>query len=83
MPLNPFNKVEYGGSRLVQASKVAAMLEGDNMARQAVDTAVLLRKAASWRYEREWRLVGQRGLQNSPLELEEVIFGIRSESAVK
>ncbi|MEH2515267.1 hypothetical protein V1279_000840 [Bradyrhizobium sp. AZCC 1610] len=76
-------KVGYGGCRFVEASKVAAMLDGDDIARQTVDTAVLLRKAASWRYEREWRLIGQRGLQNSPLELEEVIFGIRCESAVK
>jgi hypothetical protein len=76
-------KVEYGGCRFVKASKVAAMLDGDDIARQTVDTAVLLRKAVSWRYEREWRLIGQRGLQNSQLELEEVIFGIRCESAVK
>ncbi|MDI4237759.1 DUF2971 domain-containing protein [Bradyrhizobium sp. Arg237L] len=78
-----FYKVKYGGSRLVQVSKVVAMLDGDDMARQAVDAAVLLRKAASWRYEREWRLIGQRGLRDSPLELEEVIFGMRCESAVK
>ncbi|MGY9049037.1 MAG: hypothetical protein ACKVKF_18820, partial [Rhodobacterales bacterium] len=37
----------------------------------------------SWRYEREWRLIGTRGLQDSPLELEEVVFGIRCGSALK
>jgi len=31
----------------------------------------------------EWRLIGQRGLQNSPLELEEVIFGMRCDDPVK
>jgi Protein of unknown function (DUF2971) len=77
------HKVRYGGSRLVEASKVAAMLAGNDVARDQVDEAVLLRKAGSWRYEREWRLIGQRGLQNSPLELEEVIFGMRCREPVK
>jgi hypothetical protein len=77
------HKVKYGGKRLVDASKVMAMLNGDKDARRHVDEAVLLRKAASWRYEREWRLIGQRGLRDSPLELEEVIFGMRCKEAVK
>jgi hypothetical protein len=77
------HKVRYDGSRLVEASKVAAMLAGDDAARVQVDEAVLLRKAGSWRYEREWRLIGRRGLQNSPLELEEVIFGMRCKEPVK
>lgn len=76
------HKVRYGGSRRLHASDVAKM-ESDSAARQRVDEAVLLRKAASWRYEREWRLIGKRGAQYSPLELEEVIFGIRCKSSVK
>lgn len=76
------NKIRYGGSRKVLASDVA-MMENDSAARQRVDEAVLLRKAASWRYEREWRLIGKRGAQDSPLELEEVVFGIRCKSSVK
>jgi hypothetical protein len=77
------HKVEYGGSRLVEASKVAAMLGGNDVARVQVDEAVLLRKARSWGYEREWRLIGPRGLQGSPLELEEIIFGMRCHPSVK
>ena len=77
------HKVVYGGSREVKASKVAAMLEEDEAARREVDEAVLLRKAASWRYEREWRLIGLRGLHDSPLELEEIIFGMRCEESAK
>ena len=77
------HKVVYGGSREVKASKVAAMLEEDETARREVDEAVLLRKAASWRYEREWRLIGLRGLHDSPLELEEIIFGMRCENSTK
>ena len=37
-------KIRYGGSRLVQASDVAAMLDGDDDARNRVDEAVLLKK---------------------------------------
>jgi len=59
------------------------MLDGDKNARRQVDEAVLLRKAASWRYEKEWRLIGLRGLRDSPLELEEVIFGMRCKDSVK
>ena len=77
------HKVAYGVSRLVQASKVAAMLNGDDVARSQVDEAVFLRKAGSWRYEREWRLIGRYGLQDSPLELEEIIFGMRCKESAK
>ena len=76
-------KVKYGGSSMVEASKVLAMLEGSDTARHEVDDAVLLRKARDWRYEKEWRLIGQRGPQDSPLELEEIIFGMRCPLAVK
>lgn len=44
--------------------------------------AVLLKKAKDWAYEREWRLLGPRGEQDSPLELEEIVFGMRCSSAV-
>ncbi|MGE0278500.1 MAG: DUF2971 domain-containing protein [Alphaproteobacteria bacterium] len=81
--ISHLHKVRYGGSRLVAASKISAMIQGDASARQEVDEAVLLRKAASWRYEREWRFIGPRGIQNSPLELEEIIFGMRCAASVK
>lgn len=74
------HKMKYGGSRMVEASEVAAMLNGEEASRQKVDDAVLLRKAKDWRYEHEWRLIGSRGNQNSNLELEEVIFGMRCET---
>ena len=76
-------QVKYGGRKLVKASSVAAMLEGNKAARREVDDAVLLQKAESWRYEREWRLIGPRGSHWSMLELEEVAFGMRCEEPVK
>ena len=77
------HEVKYGGSRLIKASKVAAMLEGSDSAGRQVDEAVLLRKAPLWRYEREWRLIGRQGLHHSTLELEEIVFGFRCSHAVK
>lgn len=75
--------IRYGGSRMVKASVVARMLDGDSAARTAVDGAVLLRKAMAWGYEKEWRLIGPRGVNGSPLEMEEVVFGMRCTAAVK
>lgn len=77
------HKISYGGSRLIAASAVAAMLDGDEEARHQVDEAVLTKKAVDWRYEREWRLVGPRGPHDSPLEMEEVVFGMRCSHTVK
>lgn len=31
----------------------------------------------------EWRLIGKRGVQDSPLEMEEVVFGMRCDTPVK
>ena len=76
-------KVHYGGSRLVRTSLVAEMLAGDSAATEAVNNAVLLRKAIDWKYEREWRLLGPRGNQRSPLELSSVTFGMRCSSTVQ
>ena len=76
-------KVAYGRGRLVKASEVGAMLDGDDEARAKVDEAVMLRKAESWAYEREWRLIGRRGTKGSPLELEEIIFGMKCKESSK
>ena len=76
-------KVQYGGTRAVRASLVIRMLRGDAGAEAELDAAVLGVKARSWAYEREWRLIDARGLRDSPLEIEEIIFGMRCEAAVK
>lgn len=77
------HQVAYDGDRLVKASEVEAMLNGDDEARARVDAAVLLRKAESWSYEQEWRLIGRRGTEGSPLELEEIIFGMKCKESGK
>ena len=76
-------RVTYTGNRVIKVSKVAAMLGGDDLARRDVDEAALLRKAKDWQYEQEWRLLGVRGFNYSPLELKEIVFGMRCEISVK
>ena len=78
VPEPKLHKVVYGGSRSVKTSLIArALLENDYEAQNLLDRDVLLRKAPSWRYEREWRLLGDRGVRDSPLELADVTFGLR------
>lgn len=79
---NDVHKMKYDGNRLVLASSVAKMLDGDEEAQRKVDQAVLTNKAPAWSYEKEWRLIGRLGLQESTLELEEVVFGMRCGNAV-
>ena len=57
------------------------MLDGDEATRRKVDEAVLTRKAIDWRYDanRAYR----RGAQDSPLELEEIVFGMRCSHTVE
>lgn len=76
-------KVAYGGDRLIPVSAIEKMANGDADAKRLVDDAVLQRKARDWRYEREWRLVGPQGLQDSPFELKDVTFGFRCSREVK
>lgn len=60
-----------------------AFAHNDVDASDDLDRDVLLRKARGWGYEREWRLIGDQGIQDSPLLLKEIIFGLRCPSSVK
>ena len=83
-PAPELNKVVYGGDRAIQTSTLmAAFLEKDVEAKNDLDRAVFLRKARGWDYEREWRLIGNQGVQDSPLLLKEVVFGLRCTNAIK
>jgi len=84
LPRPEMHKVLYGGSRTVKSSLVAqAILEEDEQAIAALERDVLLRKAPEWHYEKEWRLRGSRGAQESCLRLIDVTFGFRCSGALK
>jgi hypothetical protein len=83
-PVPELKKTVYGGSRSINSSTLCeAFLNENGSAAAEVDRDVLLRKAKGWKYESEWRLIGQQGLQTSPLRLAEVTFGFRCTGAVK
>jgi Protein of unknown function (DUF2971) len=83
IPKPTLHKVIYGGSRGIKTSMLArAFLDGSEDAKEELDRNVLLRKARGWNYEKEWRLIGSQGLQDSPLLLKEVVFGLRCEHSV-
>jgi hypothetical protein len=54
-----------------------AILNNDQESQVKLDRKILLRKAPPWKYEREWRLFGNRGFQASPLFLKDINFGLR------
>jgi Protein of unknown function (DUF2971) len=82
-PQPELSKVIYGGTRVINTSTlVAALVKGDQGAQQRLDRDMLLRKARGWSYEREWRLIGEQGVQDSPLRLKEVTFGLRCRDTV-
>lgn len=77
-------RVLYGGDRHISTSSLfLAFVAGDEPEAKALDRNVLLRKARCWSYEREWRLVGPQGLQESPMLMSEVIFGLRCPLSVQ
>lgn len=77
------HQVSYGGTRRIATSRIAAMLRGDAQAKKDVNAAVFLKKAADWKYEKEWRHLGQRGAAASPFELTDITFGLRCPDPVK
>jgi hypothetical protein len=79
-----FHKVIYGGNRIVKTSLIInAVINDDSEANKILDQNILLRKASPWSYEKEWRIIGQRGLHHSPLRLIEITFGLRCSEGVK
>lgn len=75
--------VVYGGSRSVRTSiLIRALVDEDLNAKKELDRDVLLRKARGWNYEKEYRLLGAQGEQDSPLLLKEVTFGLRCPMSV-
>lgn len=83
-PQPHLHRVVYGGSRVIRTSTIVrAVLKNDQEAKGDLDRDVLLRKAGGWKYEREMRLFGQRGLRDSPLLLSDVTFGLRCPEVLK
>ena len=71
------HKVDYGQSRELPASAVRDwLLDTHSAARNVVERACLLTKSQEWAYEYEWRLLGPKGMGESP-RIESITFGLR------
>lgn len=83
-PRPRLQRVIYGGSRALKTSTLMrAFVHDDSNAKNELDRDVLLRKARGWGYEREYRLIGEQGIQDSPMLMKEITFGLRCPRAVK
>lgn len=83
VPKPKMHAVVYGGTRSIRTSVViAALVREESVAQKELDRDVLLRKARGWNYEKEYRLLGAQGNQDSPLLLKEVTFGLRCPMSV-
>lgn len=77
-------RVIYGGNRCIKTSLLlSAFLREEPAAKRRLERDVLLRKAKDWSYESEWRLIGRSGVQESPLLMKEITFGLRCPRAVR
>lgn len=82
-PTPQLNEVVYGGNRSIKTSMLTnALIYNNEKSKVELDRNVLLRKAEGWKYENEWRLIGKQGVHDSPLLLNEVIFGLRCTSSI-
>ncbi|MHC6758253.1 DUF2971 domain-containing protein [Yersinia ruckeri] len=66
-----------GDSREITTSQIKKMLTDDKDAKREIEDSIFLRKASSWAYEKEWRMISTIGIQNSSIYLSEIVFGLR------
>ena len=75
---NKISPISYTSeSREIKVSQIRRMLAGDTKAKAEIEQDIFLRKAKSWKYEEEWRMISDVGLQSSSIYLSEVTFGFR------
>jgi hypothetical protein len=82
-PTPILHKVIYDDDRVLKTSLISqAILQNDLDAKKKLDDHVLLRKAKSWEYEKEWRIFDSVGLNDSPLAMTDITFGLRCPSTI-
>ncbi|WP_034455792.1 DUF2971 domain-containing protein [Buttiauxella noackiae] len=76
-------EVDYDSPRTVETSLTKkAFLEGSQDAEDKIDEIIYSRKANQWKYEKEYRMIGQIGLTRSPFILSDITFGLRCNNSV-
>lgn len=80
--------VNYNGKRFIGTQQIYDMLFDTNeniknIAKEEIEKVILLNKARSWKYEKEYRVISGKGLQDSPFRLSDVTFGLRFKESAK
>ena len=82
-PKPELHKVIYDDNRVLHTSLISkAILAKDLDAQKQLDDNILLRKATPWKYEDEWRLFSKIGLNDSPLAMTDITFGLRCPDSI-
>ncbi len=77
-PTPDLKPVLYGKQNKIKTSSLySAFVRDDEMEKTMIEREILLRKHSAWKYEKEYRLLSHVGLDDSPLLLEEITFGLR------
>ena len=77
-PTPDLRPVIYGKHNVIKTSSLySAFVKNNETEKEMIENEILLRKHSAWKYEKEYRLLSRIGLEDSPLFLEEIIFGLR------
>ncbi|MDM5120974.1 DUF2971 domain-containing protein [Aeromonas hydrophila] len=83
-PTPNIRPVIYGKYGVIKTSSLyKAFVKNDKDEQTTIENEILLKKSSAWRYEKEYRLISRTGLQDSPLKLEEITFGLRCPDEVR
>lgn len=83
-PIPDIKQVIYGKHGTIKTSSLYhAFVEGNDAEKNIIESEILLKKNSAWKYEKEYRLISGIGLQDSPMMLEEITFGLRCPSEVR
>ena len=83
-PTPNIRPVIYGKYGVIKTSSLyKAVVKNDKDEQTTIENEILLKKSSAWRYEKEYRLISSTGLQDSPLKLEEITFGLRCPDEVR
>ncbi len=83
-PVPKLQEIQYDENRTIRTSLVyKAIVSNDHGAKQDLYRALFLQKASAWQYEKEWRLIREKGVHPSPLKLIDITFGMRCQTAMK
>ncbi|WP_323923514.1 DUF2971 domain-containing protein [Aeromonas caviae] len=83
-PIPDIKPVIYGKHGVIKTSSLYnAFVKNDKDEQTIIENEILLKKSRTWQYEKEYRLISNIGLQDSPLMLEEITFGLRCPTEVR